>query len=173
MNKYQITFNTWNKIAQLYQAKFMDLDLYDDSYDAFCQQLKKSAPSILEIGCGPGNITKYLLSKIPDAKILGIDIAPNMIDLAKANNPKAKFEVMDARALDLLDAKYDAILCGFCLPYLSEGNVTKMIADSGRLLEEKGLLYLSCIEGDYQASGFQVGSSGGRMYVYYYLEQDL
>ena len=38
---------------------------------------------IWEIGCGPGNITKYILSKLPDLNIFGIDIAPNRIELAK------------------------------------------------------------------------------------------
>ena len=63
MDKYRETFETWNKVAQLYEDKFMDLDLYNDTYDQFCELLLKKNASILEIGCGPGNITKYLLSK--------------------------------------------------------------------------------------------------------------
>jgi tRNA G46 methylase TrmB len=62
---------------QIYiRSTFMNLDLYNDSYDAFCSLLSQEKPPILEIGCGPGNITKYLLSKIPSAHWLGIDIAP-------------------------------------------------------------------------------------------------
>ncbi len=173
MDKYQITFETWNKIAQLYQDKFMDLDLYDDTYDSFCQQLRKPAPSILEIGCGPGNITRYLLSKVPDAKVYGIDIAPKMIELARINNPKARFELMDARMIDLLEAKYEAILCGFCLPYLSIEDVAKLLRDVSALLTMKGIIYLSCIEGDYEQAAYQEGSSGDRAYVYYYSENYL
>ena len=37
MDKYQQTFETWNKIATIYQDKFMDLKLYDESYDFFCR----------------------------------------------------------------------------------------------------------------------------------------
>jgi ubiquinone/menaquinone biosynthesis C-methylase UbiE len=82
-NRYIETFNTWNKIATLYQNKFMDLDLYNETYDFICALLNKPNSKILEIGCGPGNITKYLLSKQPSFDIFGIDIAPNMIELAK------------------------------------------------------------------------------------------
>ena len=79
MDSYQETFNTWNKIALLYQDKFMDLDLYNESYDSFCELIPKQQASILEIGCGPGNITQYILTKRPDFIIEGIDVAPNMV----------------------------------------------------------------------------------------------
>jgi trans-aconitate methyltransferase len=86
MDKYEITFDTWNKIASSYQERFMDLDLYNDTYDIFCSLIGQNA-QIFEIGCGPGNITKYILSKRSDLQIEGIDIAPNMIKLAEKNNP--------------------------------------------------------------------------------------
>jgi 2-polyprenyl-3-methyl-5-hydroxy-6-metoxy-1,4-benzoquinol methylase len=70
----------------------MDLSLYDESYDDFCQLLQKKNASILEIGCGPGNVTKYLLGKRPDYKIHATDAAPSMLALAKINNPTAKVE---------------------------------------------------------------------------------
>jgi cyclopropane fatty-acyl-phospholipid synthase-like methyltransferase len=166
-NPDQITFETWNKVASLYQEKFMDLDIYNNSYDFFCDQLKIN-PSILEIGCGPGNITKYLLSKRPDFKITGTDFAPNMVELAKANNPSATFEVMDSRNISQLNLKFNAIVCGFCIPYLSHHDTLKLIADCYNLLLEDGILYLSFIEGDYNKSGFQSASTGDQVFFYYH-----
>ena len=168
MNKYKETFDTWNKIATLYQNKFMDLDLYNSTYDFICNSVKKVNAKILEIGCGPGNITKYLLSKRPDFDIFGIDIAPNMVKLAKINNPKATFSIMDIRRINELKSKYDAIVCGFCLPYLSEADCKKLISDSYNLLEGDGIIYLSFVEGDPSKSGFQVGSTGDRSYFYFH-----
>ncbi|TCV19528.1 hypothetical protein EDC17_100450 [Sphingobacterium alimentarium] len=43
-----------------------------------------------------------------------------MIELAKKNNPTAHFDVMDSRHIGELTDSYDAIICGFCLPYLSD-----------------------------------------------------
>jgi trans-aconitate methyltransferase len=123
MDKYKETFETWNKVASLYQDKFMDLNLYNDTYDFICNLITKDKAKLLEIGCGPGNITKYLLSKRPDFNIFGIDIAPNMIELAKKNNPTASFAIMDSRHISDLETKYDRIVCGFCLPYLSQRTV--------------------------------------------------
>jgi SAM-dependent methyltransferase len=168
VDTYQETFDTWNKVAKSYQDKFMDLDLYDDTYDTFCDQLNIENAKILEIGCGPGNITKYLLNKRPDFRIEGIDISPNMIELAKANNPTADFKVMDCREIGKLQSKVDGIICGFCFPYLSKFDSSKLVKDCGNLLNDKGVLYISFVEGDYIKSGFQVTSSGDRTYFYFH-----
>lgn len=168
MNNYQETFETWNKVALLYQDKFMVLDLYNETYDYFCNAVEKKNAKILDIGCGPGNITKYLLTKRPDFQIEGIDIAPNMIELAKNNNPTANFQLMDSRQIHQLNSKFDGIICGFCLPYLSETDSLNLISDTFNLLNDEGLFYLSFVEGDPNDSGFQVASSGDRTYFYYF-----
>lgn len=167
MDSYKETFDTWNTIASMYQDKFMGLDLYNDTYDFICSFIDKPNAKILEIGCGPGNITKYLLSKRPDFYIFGIDIAPNMVALAKQNNPTADFAIMDCRQINNLDTKFDGIIGGFCLPYLSQAESEELISNSYDLLNDNGLLYLSFVEGDPDKSEFKVGS-GGRVYFNYY-----
>jgi len=173
MDRYTETFETWNKIATQYQDKFMQLDLYNYTYDFICKSINKYQAKILEIGCGPGNITKYLLSKRPDFDIFGIDIASNMIEIAKKNNPSARFAIMDVRKMDEINSKYDGIVCGFCLPYLSQTDSEKLIADSYQLLNENGLIYISFVEGDPINSDFQVGSRGDRIFFYFHNLDDL
>jgi 2-polyprenyl-3-methyl-5-hydroxy-6-metoxy-1,4-benzoquinol methylase len=160
----------YNKYAKQYQDKFMDMDLYLDTFDLFCDLIDKKNAEIFEIACGPGNITKYLLTKRPDFKILAIDIASKMIDLAKINNPSATFQLMDCRDIDKLDKKYDAIMCGFCLPYLSKEESEKLISDASGLLRSDGVLYLSTMEDDYNKSGLESPSFGGedKMYIHYH-----
>lgn len=168
MNTYKETFETWDKLASLYQEKFMELTLYNTTYDFICSSISKENAEILELGCGPGNITKYLLSKRPDFKILGLDNSPNMINLAKQNNPNANFRVIDVRQIDALTGKFEAIVCGFCLPYLSPSDCEKLILDMESLLNDNGFLYISFVEGDINQAGFEVGSSGYRCYFYYH-----
>src|SRR5690606_4638216 len=158
----------WNNIAALYNEKFMDLPLYNDSYDFICEALFQPKAKILDVGCGPGNITKYLLTKRPDYDIYGIDIAENMIELARVNNPGARFAVMDSRLMHKLDSKYDGIVVGFCLPYLSPEETGELITNAYELLNDQGLIYLSFVAGDPAQSDFKVGS-GGRVYFYYHL----
>ena len=167
-NRYNETFKTWNSVAKLYEDKFMNLDLYNATYDLLCELITRVNPEILEIGCGPGNITKYLISKRPDFKILGLDIAPKMIELAKKNNPSANFGVMDIRRIETIEQKFDAIICGFALPYLSEDDRRKLFENCGILLNTEGILYLSFVEGKYEKSEYKTGSDGRKMFFYYH-----
>lgn len=169
MDQYQETFETWNKLASLYQDKFMDMKLYNDTYDDFIDAIvKKEKAKVLDIGCGPGNIIRYLLSKRADLEILGVDISPNMIELAKANNPQANFEIADCRDISKIPDQFDAIICGFCLPYLSVDESAELIYSCDKLLREKGVVYLSFVEGSSKDSGFKTDNSGNRVYFYYH-----
>ena len=122
----------------------------------------------MDIGCGPGNITKYLLTARPDFDISGIDIAPNMIELARRNNPAARFDIMDIRQIDEIKTRYDGIICGFCLPFLSQTDCQKLIQDCYSLLNEEGMMYISFVEGEPNQSGFKSASTGDRTFFYYH-----
>jgi hypothetical protein len=79
---------------------------------------------------------------------------------------------MDSREVKNLDKKYDGIIVGFCLPYLSPTESNELISNSYDLLNENGLLYLSFVEGNPEESDFKFGS-GGRVYFYYHNLDDL
>lgn len=173
MDHNKSTITTWDKVAKLYQDTFMDISLYNDTYDAFLDQLDGDASSVLEIACGPGNITKYLLSRKPDLKIDAIDTSPRMIGLAQINNPTAVFHVMDARNIETLTSRFDGIMCGFCMPYLSKEECIRLIRHCSLLLNKNGIFYFSTIEGSYDQSRYETTSQGDRMYVHYHEEKYL
>lgn len=168
MDRSKNAIALFDKLAKLYESKYMNVDLYREGLDLFCGQIPKKNPEILELACGPGNITKYLLQKRPDLKIFGTDLAPNMIALAKANNPEAEFGLMDCRNIKQLAKKYDGIMCGFALPYLSKEEAIQLIADTANLLHPKGILYLSTMSDDYSKSGIEAASTGDKTFVYYH-----
>ena len=165
---YKVTINTWNKIASLYEEKFMDLDLYNESYDFLCASLSKTDASILELSCGPGNITQYLLNKIPTLKILATDISPEMLALAKKHNPKADFQILDIRSVHTLNQTFDAVVFGFGMPYISKPDIKNAFLDIKGILNQGGIFYCSTLEGVYEDSKYVVGSSGDKAFIYYY-----
>jgi trans-aconitate 2-methyltransferase len=49
--------------------------------------------SAVDLGCGPGNSTELIAARYPDAAVIGVDSAPDMIEAAKARLPGARFEL--------------------------------------------------------------------------------
>jgi predicted TPR repeat methyltransferase len=168
MDKSKMAAAVFDKWANEYQAKFMNVDRYASSFDLFCQSFTHQHATILELASGPGNITHYLLQKRPDFNILSTDLSPNMIALGQANNPNATFQLLDCREILSLNKKFDGIMCGFCLPYLSKEEAIQLIADSANLLNANGLLYISTMEDDYSKSGFEKGSKGDEIFMHYH-----
>ena len=173
MDKTKIAVDIFNARAGDYQEKFMDVSLYHDTLTLFCNAIEKEDAQVLDLACGPGNITKYIAGLRPQFKILGIDLSPNMISLAQANNPQMDFKVMDCRDISNIGQKYNAVIAGFCLPYLDKDEMHKFIKDVYTLLEPCGVLYLSTMEDDYIKSGLRTSSKGDVMFMHYYMEADL
>lgn len=168
MDRIKETTETWNNIASLYEEKFMYLDIYDETYKAFVNALPNGNAKVLEIGCGPGNITHYLLKQRPGLSVHGIDVASNMIELAKKNNPAATFEVMDCRDISKFNTIFEGIVVGFCLPFLTKEETVKLIDDCKNLLPDGGPLYISFMDGDDSLSGYKAGSNGDKVYFNYH-----
>jgi ubiquinone/menaquinone biosynthesis C-methylase UbiE len=173
MHKTNMAVAVFDKHALEYEQRFMDVSLYAEMLNTFCDSIMKKEATILELACGPGNITRYLLDKLPELKITATDLSTNMLELAKKNTPEATFELMDCRDIDKLSKKFDGIVCGFCLPYLDKEEALKLIKDSASVLSENGVLYISTIEGDYSTSGLTTNSHGDSVYMYYHEEKYL
>lgn len=170
---YGHTIKLWKTLAKRYDEKFADFTLYDESYAAFCSEIKNENPRILEVGCGPGTVTKHLNSLLPKAKILATDVSSEMIEFASKNVPSADFQVLDAREINTLQQKFDGFLSGFLIPYLDETVLREFVENASNLLHENGVIYLSFIEGNYAESRIQTPTNDVPMNVYLYQESDL
>jgi len=168
LNENRETQETWNSSAKLYQEKFMDLTIYDASYFLFCQQFSQKNPSILEVGCGPGNVTKALKNLRDDFEITAFDYAPNMIELAQMNVPNCKFQVKDVRKIAEFKPYFDGIISGFCLPYLNPKEFSQFLKDAHNLMQSRGWMYFSLVEAKENKSTMLTGSHGLRTKFFHY-----
>jgi len=170
MDKTKLAVDLFNHYANDYQNKYMDVSGYHETLDLFCKSIENKNAKILELACGPGNITKYILDKQPNFNILATDLAPEMLKLAKENNPKADVRIMDCKGISQLKAQYDGIICGFGLPYLTKEETIKFINDSSRALVKGGVIYLSTMEDDYEKSSLKSSSDGKHQLFMHYHE---
>lgn len=153
--------------ADLYQSKYMDLDLYDETYAELARALPPGA-RVLDAACGPGTVARRLMAARPDLQLLGTDLAPRMVELARQAVPQARFEVGDCRALPGEEASWDAIVCAFGLPYLSPAEARAFVLRAGWLLRAGGQLYLSTQGGRPEDSGPQRSSRGDVVQIFFH-----
>jgi len=149
------------KVAKHYFENFINLPIYNETYDFVCKELNVTKAIVLEIGCGTGICTRYLLSKRPDFRILATDVKPSVIKLAKETVSKAHFALFNYRELYKIYIKVNAVVFNYCLPYLQQHDVEKLIFNASNLLIKDGLIYLTFIEGEYEDSCFQVAENSG------------
>ncbi len=173
MDHCAISVSVFHKLADLYRDKFAGLTLYYDSYREFCELLSPGRARVLDAACGPGNVSHYLMAQRPDLDLLGIDLAPRMVELAREAVPSAHFAVHDCRQLADLQLRFDGIICAFGLPYLSREETTGFIRAASLALEPGGVLYLSTMLGKSEDSGFERCSTGDQVYVHYHSEDEV
>ena len=75
---------------------------------------------ICDVGCGSGHVTRYLFDK--GLNVFGIDISEKCIQIARRENPKMRFQVMDMARLDITDESLDGIV-SFILLYTLQNDL--------------------------------------------------
>src|SRR5262249_10941246 len=166
----EISANTFHKGADLYREKFVGLTMYDESYREFCDLLKPNRARVLDAACGPGTAARYLMSQRPELDLLGIDLAPRMVELAREAVRSARFAVHDFRQLAALHHRFDGIICAFGLPYLSAAEAAAFIRSAAEVLDPGGVLYVSTMLGRVEDSGLQKTITGDAVYITYHVE---
>lgn len=94
---------------------------------------------ILEAGCGPGILAEYLVHE--GAKVVGFDVSPKMVELAKIRVPQnAVFFVADmAMELPLVEKEqFDMAVASLSIDYIKDWS--KPLSEFYRLLKPKGKL---------------------------------
>jgi SAM-dependent methyltransferase len=84
-----------------------------------------AAPSAwrwLDVGCGTGALATAVLAAAEPIAVLGIDPSTDFIATAssKITDPRARFEVGDARALPVATAGHDAVVAGLVLNHIPD-----------------------------------------------------
>jgi len=94
---------------------------------------------VLDVATGPG----YAAAAAADlgASVVGVDMAPAMVELARRLHPTVEFRVAQAEALPFEDDSFDAVVSNFVAPHLSRPELA--VAELVRVLRGGGRLALT------------------------------
>jgi SAM-dependent methyltransferase len=109
----------YDLLAKFYDRLMSDSSLRSKQVMRCIERYDPTASSLLELGCGTGAVL-YGLSAV--GSLAGMDISPNMLDLARARLPDAEFIQGDISSFDL-GRRFDVIVCTYdVLNHLAEFN---------------------------------------------------
>ena len=100
----------------------------------------KPGERILDLGCGPGNLTEKIAQS--GAEAVGIDSSPEMIGQARLNYPARQFVLADAARMEF-NNEFDAIFSNAALHWMLDseavaGGIARALKRNGRLVAEMG-----------------------------------
>lgn len=141
---------TYDKIAGNYAAHYMN-ELEHKPLDRlllrdFASE-NKDKGTILDIGCGPGQTTKFL-SDEGCTNIIGTDISPVMIAEAKRINPQLNFEVADALSLNYNTDTFAAAVAFYAIVNLDYPVIKTAFTEINRVLKPGAPFLFSFHTGD-------------------------
>jgi malonyl-CoA O-methyltransferase len=107
-------------------------------------ELKVSPRNVLDLGAGTGHASRALKRRFPSATVVAVDIAPGMLERARAQSRwLRRFERVraDAYALPFRDGAFDLVFSSLMLQWCDD--LDAVFAEISRVLAPGGLLLFS------------------------------
>jgi ubiquinone/menaquinone biosynthesis C-methylase UbiE len=88
---------------------------------------------VLDVGTGTGLVAALAAERFPEAEVVGVDLSPRMIEVARRNHgsERIRFEVADASALPFTDGAFDLAVLLNMIPFADE--LARVLEPRGRL----------------------------------------
>ena len=96
---------------------------------------------VADLGCGPGHVAGYLGER--GVRMVGIDISPGMIRVAKELHPALDFRVGDMTALDLPEGSLAGIVAFYAIVHFPPDELGPVFREMRRVLSPGGLALLA------------------------------
>ncbi len=139
----------YDKVAEHYATEYFN-ELERKPFD--CELLGrwaerfKGVGNVCEIGCGPGQVSRYLKDRGVDVR--GIDLSPEMVNVARGLNPDIPFSQGDMLNLDVPDNSFAGIVLFYSIIHIQRADVTRALRELSRVLSPQGKLLLSFHAGE-------------------------
>jgi SAM-dependent methyltransferase len=171
MNENQkSTIQAYNESAERFSNTVGKLANYDHTYDFISSLLQENA-KVLDLACGPANISSYLYKK-KKLVITGYDLSEKMLAIARKNIPDGIFiqrSIIDFR----VNEQFDLVILGFGLPYLSSTQAKICLHHAHEAVKPGGIFYLSFMDGDKEGFESTSFSPDKQFYLFYHRTESI
>ncbi len=112
---------------------------YDNWLDKYQSILSNCHTNVLDLGCGTGNDTLYLVEH--GYKVISCDYSKVALDILKKNIPSAETELVDiSKPLPFSDNCFDIIVADLSLHYFDDETTKSIMKEIRRILSPSGYL---------------------------------
>ncbi len=138
--------NLYNNLAAVYDAMYKTFINYEEEFYLYHQLLKKyNCNSLVEIGCGTGNLAQRFVES--GFEYTGLDISDDMLTIAKNNNPAICFLKSGMQDFVLAQKISSAIITGRTISYLlTNEEVTNTLTAIFDNLKDPGIVCFDFID---------------------------
>ncbi len=137
--------SSYDRVAEDYATQFrdeMDKKPFDRKMLDWLAEKVDGLGVICDMGCGPGQIARYLHSQ--GVKVCGVDLSSAMMQQAQSLNPDIPFQQGDILALaDVADNSYGGIAAFYSIVHIPRQKVVRALQELKRVLRPKGVLLLA------------------------------
>jgi ubiquinone/menaquinone biosynthesis C-methylase UbiE len=137
----------YDRIARSYLdlVESMDPSVRTKYLDVLTRGVPAGA-AVLELGCGAGEpMTRVLSGRF---RVIGLEIAPNQLALARANAPRAALLRGDMVRLPFRDECFDAVAAFYSMTHVPRAEHLSLLGDVARVLRSGALLVITAGSSD-------------------------
>src|SRR5690348_1668291 len=122
--------DSYDQVAEEYVTRiFHELEhkpLDRELLDRFALEVRDRGPAC-DMGCGPGHVAHYLYQR--GVKVLGIDLSPRMVELARQLTPGIEFQQGDMASLDVDDEAWGGIVAFYSIIHIPREAVINVLRE--------------------------------------------
>ena len=150
MNSQEKILHCYNQVANDYASERWD-ELSRKNFDRLLPKefalVNKEKGLCADFGCGPGQTTHFLYDH-GLKEIIGIDLSPEMINVARRLSPHIKFETGDLLNIDYPSGYLGSAIAFYAIVHFTSDQIRKCFEEISRVLKPGGEFLLSFHVGD-------------------------